>query len=70
MLGCGNATCSFSVDDTLYWALATGYYDRPIIGPYEIKETGKEHVFYIKSALATGGVGLAAGWAIVCASYH
>ena len=70
LLGCGNATCSFSVDDTPYWAISTGYYDKPMVGPFEIKETGQEHVFYIKNALATGGVGLAAGWAIVCASYH
>lgn len=70
LLGCGNATCSFSVDGTPYWAISTEYYDRPMVGPFEIKETGQEHVFYIKNALATGGEGLAAGWAIVCASYH
>lgn len=70
LLGCGNAICSFSVDDTLYWALSTGYYDKPMVGPFEIKETGQEHVFYIKNSLATEGEGLAAGWAIVCASYH
>lgn len=70
LLGCGNAICSFSVDDTLYWAPITGYYDKPMVGPFEIKETGQEHVFYIKNALAHEGEGLAAGWAIVCASYH
>ena len=70
LLGCGNAICSFSVDDTLYWALSTGYYDNPMVGPFEIKETGQEHVFYIKNSLAHEGEGLAAGWAIVCASYH
>lgn len=67
--GCGNATCHYTVDGAKYDLISSSNIPTYITGPIYL-DPKTDHIFGFNNILNQFGIGLTAGWVIVCGSYQ